>query len=110
MATVETEMAELPLYTVFGDTTPFVMELIHEANDVTVRIDVGFAGRDVEESISYEDLAKIAGDEPFVFQEVLGLIFTTDGETITGKVSVGSGNERFTLKKADLLAALSEAK
>lgn len=99
-------MAQVPLLTVFGDKTSFVLDLERKGDVYAIQIDVDFAGREVDEEIDAADMDRIVGDEPFVYQELLGLVIKTDGTQIMGTVSVGSGNERFSVDKAALKAAL----
>ncbi|MGV3618342.1 MAG: hypothetical protein ACO1SV_23700 [Fimbriimonas sp.] len=100
-------MASVPIYTVYGDATPFAIGLdpIGSGN-ATLTIDGNFAGRDVEEELPIEALVLLAGEEPFSYDDLLGLNLKTDGKRITGLIGVGSGNEPFALHPEDLRAAI----
>jgi|GEM_PF-2158953 hypothetical protein len=98
--------ADIPLRNGYFEPTPYVLSASREADEVTVTIDAGFAGRTVEESFAFEDFRRLGGEEPFDFEDVLGLVLRTDGQTITGLIGVGSGNERFAVSREDWNTAL----
>ena len=101
-------MASVPLFTTYGDVTPFVVELTQiGTGNVQLRIDADFSGREVEEELPIEILQRLAGEEPFDYDDLLGLGLKTDGVTVHGLIGIGSGNEKFILQKEDLQAALA---
>ncbi len=100
-------MASVPIFTVYGDETPFYLELFPAGDgQATLRIDGDFAGRQVEEEIPREALDRLASEEPFDYQDILGLRLSTDGKVVTGLIGVGSGNEGFQLERTTLRAAI----
>ena len=101
-------MVVVPLFTPYGDATPFVVELSPiGTGNVQIRIDAAFAGRDVEEELPIEVLERLAGEEPFDYDDLLGLGLKTDGMKVQGLIGVASGNERFNLQREDLAAAVA---
>jgi hypothetical protein len=101
-------MPQIPLLTGHGKETLSHIELIALSPDlVQLKIDIDFAGRDVDEEISSEAVKKIGGPEAFRFDDLLGIHFETDGEQINGMVGAGSGNVKFILKRSDWNAAVA---
>lgn len=102
-------MASIPLFTVHRKESQGTIEL-SRLNDDLVQINISddFAGRNVEEELSLEILAKIGGDEPYNCFDLLGLSFETDGAEIKGMVGVGSGNIRFLVTREDWNSALAD--
>ena len=75
---------------------------------VEVQIPWEVAGRDVSEPYLSADLQRVAEVDGTVLNDALGLIFARQGDVILVTVSAGSGNERFHLHPADLLAGLDQ--
>lgn len=102
-------MASVPIFTAYGDATPFVVELTPiGTGNASLRIEADFAGREVEEELPIEILERLAGEEPFDYDDLLGLGLKTDGQKIHGLIGIGSGNEKFNLQREDLGRALAE--
>lgn len=101
-------MAVVPIFTAYGDATPFVVELTPiGTGNAQLRIDAAFAGREVEEELPIEVLERLAGEEPFDYDDLLGLGLKTDGQKVQGLIGIGSGNEKFNLQPQDLAAAIA---
>ena len=74
---------------------------------VRIGLKVEFVGREVEEEIERSAFEALLAGGPRRNHDLLGLAFETDGgETVLWTVGVGSGNERFLTRRADLAAAL----
>lgn len=102
-------MAFVPIFTAYGDATPFVVELTPiGTGNASLRIDAAFAGREVEEELPIEILERLAGEEPFDYDDLLGLGLKTNGQKVEGMIGIGSGNERFVLQRDDLVTAVDE--
>lgn len=102
-------MASVPIFTVYGDATPFVVELTPiGAGNASLRIDASFAGRDVEEELPIEILQRLTSEEPFTYDDLLGLSLMTDGMKIKGLIGIGSGNEQFVLQVEDLKTSIAD--
>ncbi len=98
---------EIPLTTIHDRPTPYVLALEADGETVRLEIDEAFAGRRVEEELPRAALVDLLAGGPRRNDDLLGLTLETDGgERVTGLVSVGSGNERFALRREDLAAAL----
>jgi hypothetical protein len=99
----------VPMSDIYGKATGFTFNLTPVSADWTqITIDEDFAGRSVDEEITNADLLRLVSEEAFTHQDILGLILEADGDLVKGIVGVGSGNERFTLAKAALKAAIDE--
>ena len=93
----------------YGKPTGYMFELSRiDETTLGLMIDENFAGREVREEISVDDLVRLANEQTGVHDDILGLILQADGAEIKGLVGVGSGNERFVVAKADVLAALEK--
>ena len=100
---------DIPIFNFNGSATQFVMELEPSGDDVRLSIDEAFAGRAVEEELSKAALAELVSGGPQKNFDLLGLTFETDGgEMVNGLLSIGSDNQRFKLRRDDLVAALKQ--
>lgn len=98
---------EIPIYNINGSPSSFTFDIEPSGDDVWLRIDEEFAGRRVEEELTKDSLADLVSGGPKKNFDLLGLTFETDGgEMVNGVVGVGSGNQRFMLRRDDLRAAL----
>ena len=99
---------EIPIQTILGKPTPYSLVVEGLGDDVRLTLDAGFAGRDVDEELPCSALAELVSGGARRNDDLLGLSFETDGgELVKGTVGVGSGNERFTVRRDDLAAALN---
>ena len=100
-------MPSVPLFTIYGDATPYALELTPiGAGNIALRIDGDFAGREVEEEMPLDALRLLAAEEPYEYDDLLGLGLKTDGTQVRGLIGVGSGNEPFILHRTDLATAV----
>ena len=98
---------EIPIFNINGSSSRYVLALEPEGDDVWLRIDEEFAGRAVEEELPKEALARLVSGGPQKNFDLLGLTFETDGgEMVKGLIGVGSGNQRFQMRRADVVNVL----
>ena len=98
---------EIPIYNINGSSSQYVLSIEPSGDDVWLRIDADFAGRPVEEELSKAALTELVSGGPRQNFDLLGLTFETDGgEMVQGLVSVGSGNQRFLLRRDDVIEVL----
>jgi hypothetical protein len=100
------------MFNVYGKPTGFTfdLDLIDRKGEdslCAIRIGQDYAGREVEEEIPLRVLAALAEGSTTSHQDILGLTFESDGNEVKALLGVGSGNERFVLKREDLDAAIA---
>jgi hypothetical protein len=98
---------EIPIETIYGQSSGHTLVLEIDGEVVTLKIDGGFAGRDVDEELPKSALLELTSGGPQKNSDLLGLTLQTDGgELIKGSIGVGSGNQGFAIRKSDLIEAL----
>jgi hypothetical protein len=90
-----------------GKPTPYTMDLLPLPDAVQVQISGDFAGRNVEEEVPLAELQRLVDEDGYDYRDLLGLTLTTEGHVVRGLIGIGSGNERFSISRADLAKAVT---
>lgn len=94
-------MIQIPIINAYDEATPYTLDLTIDGDAVRIQVDGAFAGRDVDEELPVADLQALLAADELTNDDLLGFILRSEGDRIHGLIGVGSGNERFSVRKAD---------